>query len=162
MNRNQSTGFTLIELMIAVAIVGIILVVAVPSFTAMNQDSAFTTSANAFIGALKLARTEAVKRGSTISVEAGSATTWGDGFSVFADTNGDGDQDTGEETLRIINAFNGPTLSGTQTSFSFGPDGMLDTADTLTVCDSRTGETGRRIFLQLGGTTQIDTDFTCP
>jgi type IV fimbrial biogenesis protein FimT len=55
-------GFTLVELMVAVAIAAILLTLAVPSFTRLTASNALTTASNDIVLALSLAKMEAVKR----------------------------------------------------------------------------------------------------
>ena len=57
----RTAGFTLIELMVVLAIVGILLVLGVPLFTTFVSNSRIRTSAEAFANAVAQARTEAVK-----------------------------------------------------------------------------------------------------
>jgi type IV fimbrial biogenesis protein FimT len=55
-------GFTLVELMVTLAVAAIMLTIAVPSFKHMMASSRLTTTANSLVGALNLARMEAIKR----------------------------------------------------------------------------------------------------
>ncbi|HSH42747.1 MAG TPA: GspH/FimT family pseudopilin [Arenicellales bacterium] len=64
------SGFTLVELMITLAIAAILLTVGLPSFQNILQNNRVTTQANGLVGALNLARSEAIKRGANISVTA--------------------------------------------------------------------------------------------
>lgn len=65
---NKIRGFTLVELMVTIAVAAILLTVGVPSFRELIQNNRVTTSNNALITALQLARSEAVKRGRSITV----------------------------------------------------------------------------------------------
>ncbi len=56
-------GFTLIELMISIAIVAILLAVAVPSFTEVILQNRMTSYVNEMLASVNYARTEAIKRG---------------------------------------------------------------------------------------------------
>ncbi len=67
-NRKLSQGFTLIELMIVIAIAAILMTLAVPSFSLMINNSKVTSATNEFIGSLNLARSEALKRSNNVSV----------------------------------------------------------------------------------------------
>lgn len=61
MTLSRSSGFTLIELMVTVAIVSILLIVAVPSFQTVMNSNRLTTAANEFVGSFQAARAEAIR-----------------------------------------------------------------------------------------------------
>lgn len=61
-------GFTLIELMIGVAVLAILLSVAVPSFQNLIERRRVTAAAESILSALQLARSEAIKQNSTVEV----------------------------------------------------------------------------------------------
>lgn len=67
-------GFTLIELMITIAVAAVLLVIAVPSFTNIINSNRLTTAANEAVGALNLARMEAIKRNASTQFCSDSAT----------------------------------------------------------------------------------------
>lgn len=67
LTRPAHTGFTLVELMIAVAIVGILLAAAFPSFKAWMQNAKIRATAEGIQNGLQLARTEAVRRNTRVS-----------------------------------------------------------------------------------------------
>lgn len=84
-------GFTLIELMVTLAIAAVLLVVGVPSFVEFQRNSELTSQTNSLVAALNAARTEAMKRNTNAYViPGGSANKWSDGWIVFADTNRSG------------------------------------------------------------------------
>ena len=60
--QRRAGGFTLIELMVTVAIAAILTVIAAPSFTQYQRNSELTRSANAFLASAMAARAEAMKR----------------------------------------------------------------------------------------------------
>lgn len=89
--QEKSSGFTLIELMVTISIAGILLGIAIPSFTETITSSRLTTNANELMTALNFARSEAVKRGVQVTViNRGASTQWESGWDVFVDINGDG------------------------------------------------------------------------
>lgn len=55
-------GFTLAELMVTVAVASILVTIAVPSFRGLTISNSLTAAANDVVGALNLARMEAIKR----------------------------------------------------------------------------------------------------
>lgn len=59
-------GFTLIEMMIVIAILGIVLAMAIPSFTDMLNRKRVEAAANEFLSTFSLAKSEAVKRNAQI------------------------------------------------------------------------------------------------
>jgi type IV fimbrial biogenesis protein FimT len=67
-NRDRSQGFTLIELMIVVAIVAILLSIVVPGFRTMFANNNAATLSEDFASAISYARVEAVKRGKAVSL----------------------------------------------------------------------------------------------
>ena len=95
---NKQTGLTLIELMIAIIILGILAAVAVPNFGSLVRSNQLKSSYNTFAGVISLARSEAVNQRSTITIcvsldqsscAKGDDDTWSDGYLVFVDRNRD-------------------------------------------------------------------------
>ncbi|MFC4260134.1 GspH/FimT family pseudopilin [Marinobacter lacisalsi] len=82
--RERSSGFTMIELLITIAILGIILAFAVPSFQTMIENNRVTSQANSLLSAVNHARTEAIKRGVVVSVQRDGAAGFANGYCVVA------------------------------------------------------------------------------
>jgi len=97
-NNRKNTGFTLIEAMITIAVLGILLSIAVPSFSKMIERNRLSSGTNEFIGALRLARSEAVTRSIPMTICVSNngtscSTTLDDyakGWVIFSDCNKDG------------------------------------------------------------------------
>ena len=164
-------GFTLLELMITLAILAIVVTLAAPPMSGLVYDNRLTTTANAFVADLNLARSEAMKRGTTVVVcrtdtpfaaapVCGSGTNkdWAAGYVIFVDENGNDAYDNGIDVdVRI-----GEPLEGTmtlvsdtdaQTLLSFNRLGGLDSEPAdgvaeLALCDHR-GSASRRL-IQVG------------
>jgi type IV fimbrial biogenesis protein FimT len=67
-SRHTTRGFTLIELMVTVAVLAILLMVAVPSFNEFRQRSALRGAADQVISFWSNARFEALKRNQPVKV----------------------------------------------------------------------------------------------
>ena len=65
-HMHQSRGFTLLEVIVVVAIVAILTTLAAPSFVALIQSNSVSSNVNAFIADVRYARSEAVRRGGAV------------------------------------------------------------------------------------------------
>src|SRR5688572_16029390 len=61
------SGFTLIELMVTIAVASVLLGIAVPSFNQLIVTNRLTAQANEVVSAINFARSEAIKRNTSIS-----------------------------------------------------------------------------------------------
>lgn len=156
---NRENGFTLVELMITLAIAALLLTVAVPSFNTTIKDNRLVTRANALVSAVGLARSEAVSFGRPASVCVSSdqatctgETNWTLGWMVWVDTNGNGVLDVGEARgLSAGFAGTGMTFNSAASQIQFTAQGAATANVVLTLCDDRVGETGRQISISNTG-----------
>lgn len=154
------SGFTIVELMVTVAIAGILLAVAVPSFNQMTVNSRLTAQANDMVGALNLARSEAIKRNTRVSFcRATSETATTCATSAAAWTNWIVMTGSGNVIRRgVVNTTAGAIFvrsTLTTDAVTFGPEGLARTGTSLvadqriTVCAAR-NQGGRRVTLGRG------------
>ncbi|QID17194.1 prepilin-type N-terminal cleavage/methylation domain-containing protein [Nitrogeniibacter mangrovi] len=67
-SSQMNRGFTLIELMVTLAVAAILAAIAAPSFTRMIEDNRITTQANDLLTGIASARSEAIKRGVSVTI----------------------------------------------------------------------------------------------
>jgi type IV fimbrial biogenesis protein FimT len=70
--RHRSRGFTLVELITAVAVLAILVALAVPNFNDATLSARLNGFANSLVASAQVARSEAIKRNSTITLCASS------------------------------------------------------------------------------------------
>ncbi|MEW5754837.1 MAG: GspH/FimT family pseudopilin [Pseudomonadota bacterium] len=141
--RFDARGFTLVELMVTLSIAALLLTLAVPSFTEMLANNRMITNVNQFVVAMNFARSEAIKRNAAIDVTANGGD-WKNGWTITVTSDG-----TVLNTFEALAGNVSFTSAGSHTTFQYQASGRLTPAagDSLTLCDDRTGETGRRITL---------------
>jgi len=85
-NKQPCRGFTLIELMVTLAIAAVLMLVAIPSMTAYKRNAELTSATNTLLSAINSARGEAMKRGmNAMVVPTGNGLSWNTGWVVFVD-----------------------------------------------------------------------------
>ena len=124
-------GFTLIELMMVVGIVGMLSVLALPSMRDLVVANRMKTLSLDLYSSLTLARSEAIKRNaSNVSMIAATGG-WQNGWTVCVDANSNGTCDSGEIVVTAGDAVDSSiTLSGPSgpSLVTFSRDGRLSTA----------------------------------
>jgi type IV fimbrial biogenesis protein FimT len=137
---SRRAGFTVIELMVTVAIVAILAMVAAPSLRDLVKNAGMTSLVNDFMTDLSVARAEAVKRGVRATICTSNtgtgctATEWRFGWIIFAETNAGGTAgavDAGEPILKVSSKINGAdeTIPTRITSTANPKNGAIDYID---------------------------------
>ncbi len=170
---NTEHGFTLVELMITLAIAAILLTVGVPSFNDFIMDGRLVSQANDFIADLNLARSTAVKyqRNASICVSTSyntatpactNGTDWSNGWIVWVDKDRDSTVDA-SEVVKVREPFNeAATFTSTTTNqITYDSRGFVNMAETFSLCDDRDDETGRQITISASGRPNISQKTDC-
>ena len=172
LDMKSSSGVTLIELMIAVALFAIVLTIGIPSFTTVIENNSLATNLNTLIATLNFARSEAVKRGNQISVckssdgvNCGGAGTPGyeEGWIVFVNKNKDTTRDVAtEELIRVHEELSeGMTLRGNinyKNIISFKPTGEATNIGRFVLCKENNLKKSRVIFIIRTGRVRLASD----
>ena len=109
-SKRYSSGFTLMELMITLVIATLLFTVAIPSFNGLIKKSRIASYTNNLVTSLALARSEAVKRNTQVSLCASNngtnctGTSFDQGWIVFTDRNTAGTVDGTDTILRVQEA----------------------------------------------------------
>jgi len=162
----RTSGLTLIELIVVIAVIGILSSVAVPRFREFIQNSRTTTATNQLVTAINVARSEAIKRGQTARVCASSDQTacnssdWTDGWIVETDTAAGP-----SEVVRVWEALPASanvTESSSADRIVFNARGAADDPRDFTLWfDDCTGEAQREIDINAPGRPAVATA-SCP
>lgn len=167
--RSVSAGFTLIELMVVVAVAALLQSLAAPAFTGMVNSMRLTAAVNSLFSSLLLARSEAIKRNaravlckSTSGEACITSGGWEQGWIVFHDANNNARRDAGEAIVSHQQAMQAPILlmgNNPLVSYvSYTPMGQTAYASgafqagTLTVCAaSSDSQEARQIVISSAG-----------
>jgi type IV fimbrial biogenesis protein FimT len=158
-------GWTLLEALIAVAVLGTLISLAGPAFGNLRRDNARTTAVNAWIQAVYLARSETARRGEIVTIcksKDGSmcgdkTTNWHDGWIVFVDQDRDASpqRDAGEPLLLVNQGWSAGTITSNRATYSFRPYQQGVVNGTVVFCDARGSAHARAIIVSHTGRPRI-------
>lgn len=139
--RRLGAGLTVTELLVTLSILSTVSALAAPSMTAALRRSMISASANDLMAAVNRARIEAQRAGgagvpftacpsaqSTLPSTASCTGSWNQGVIVFADRNGNGARDSGEEVVLALPPMDNSVAVSVRSTLPyvlFAPNGML-------------------------------------
>lgn len=183
--NSTSSGFTLVEMMITLAVGAILLTIALPSFVYMTKNNKITSQVNTLISQIHFARVEASKRSTRVILCrtadpaassptcGGSAYTWTSGWLVFAlgDTSGGRPTpyvyDKNKDTLLMVgesrDGVNIKTNNNANNNLEFNSDGSTaeSGAAYFAFCDDRGVDYGKEVEVLPTGRAQLISAATC-
>ncbi len=134
-------GFTLVELMITLALAAILMSIGIPSFQSYMELNRLAAQSNQMVQSLNLARSEAGKRGGNVTVAPIVAGNWVQGWQVWVDTDADGAVDAGEQILLTVAALTGSsTLVSSIANYRYQGSGRVAASGFLTLTASSGGK----------------------
>lgn len=162
---SNSVGFTLVELVVTIAVAAILVTVAVPNLRVVVQNSRISTQTNDLISDISLARSEAIKSGanaslctSTVGISCDGGGSWTVGRLVWTDTNNNNALDAGETRRfrELATGGNALYISVATDPLTFTSRGAPSGGGALTfsVCDSRGNAFGRDVTINPLGQTR--------
>jgi type IV fimbrial biogenesis protein FimT len=143
---HRGRGFTLLELLITLAVAGILVTVAIPDFAAMIRYNRAVTAVNSLVRALNFARYSAISRDRYVTLcrsengrDCSNDANWEDGWLIFVNLDRDSPAhvDPGEPVLHVQGPLpTGAHVLSNRTAFTFRPRGTRSTNGTLLYCST--------------------------
>jgi type IV fimbrial biogenesis protein FimT len=161
---NKHAGFTLIELMITVVLLGILLSIAAPSFQAMILNNRVRNAAESVVNGIQQARAEAVARNASVSFTMQADTSWVINAVASGDTiaSRSGSEGSREVDMAMLNpgatemvTFNSLGMIGATSTQITNADG----SNPFTVLEFSIPNGTRKYVIMVGACDM--TDFTC-
>jgi type IV fimbrial biogenesis protein FimT len=123
--RRTTGGFTIIELMIVITLLGVVTAIALPSFRYLTSSTKVKSASTELYLGLIRARNEAVKRNRLVSLTR-HADGWQAGWRITADVDNDGSfTGTADRMVHETGAFTRVTITGAADSVVFLSSGRI-------------------------------------
>ena len=147
-------GFTLIELLVVMTLLAVMLGLGVPSFRNFIASQRVKSAAYELSTSMLLARSEAIKRNTSVTITPVTAGDWTSGWSVVYTAGGT------TTALQNANSTAGVAVTGAPATISFGPTGR-STATSVSYWQFANATTTRCIRLDTAGVAST-TSTACP
>lgn len=140
--RMGIAGFTLVEMLVVMALIALIMSLAAPSFERLSKAASISSAVDQFMTDMRFARSEAIRRGGGVVLcrsddpespapdcaVAPSSQGWASGWILFHDLDGNGLRGADEDLLRVqapLGRVGTISSGGTPTTFRFSATGRL-------------------------------------
>ena len=161
----NNSGFTLIELMLALSVAAVLFSLALPSMHNLQQRQRIVSTANDLVAHINLARLHAVTRReiavvcpSLDSATCTGANRWEDGWIVFRDPDRNGEPDQPGDVLRVGSGMENLLIdSAGRTRIRYQPSGTAGGTNlTIKLCDTTNPDQSRAVIVSNPGRPRVD------
>lgn len=161
----KEKGFTLVEVIVTMAISVLMLSMAVPSMSTFLSNSRQSAAINDFVASVRMARSTAIEANTDVTICPSASgrncesVGWHEGWIVFKDLDNNQAVDDNDTIVRIYDRASGVAIYPSQTDpfLRYRPNGRIvhqqisGSAGDFTVCDSRGADYARVMILDLSG-----------
>ena len=176
-NWHFNLGFTMVELMITLVVLGILSAIAAPSIRDAVLNNGLATETNDMLASLMFARSEAVKRSTPVVIcksldptatppvcDSTAANPWTNGWFIYSDVNSNNAYEDGTDVvLRVGDGFSGANKkikpsANIQNVIKYDRIGFLTVSGggSFSFCDSRGVSKAKVIEISVTGRARID------
>jgi len=160
-------GFTLIELIITLAIISVLFSIALPSFSKMLADNQQTAQLHTLYHHHQLARSEAIKGNQRVllckssdGLQCTKKTQWSEGWIIFSDKNNDNKINANESVVYIQQALSSKLSLdyrgfGSHNYVRYYPDGHSSTNGTYTLCSQSGKNSAKSLIISRTGRVRL-------
>lgn len=158
----RQQGFSIIEVIIVVAVLAILTAVAAPSFQRFTSNSKVKTGAQDLYSAMLYARSEAIKRNANVTITPMNAADWSEGWTITTPAEAN--------PLKIHDSVDGvlEDPSSNLAGVVYNKSGRIEAAGNVQIffCDDKADPakrkaTKRKVSITLTGQPKIETDGAC-
>jgi type IV fimbrial biogenesis protein FimT len=153
-------GFTLVEMMITIALAAILISVAVPSLNQFATNARQTGATNDFVATIHIARSMAITTNARVTICASSggsaceAVSWDQGWIAFSDANSNQLVDGNDAIVSSGEGIEGVNIQSGEfgQALQYRPNGRIAAgAGHFTICDRRGADHAKVIVMDLSG-----------